>query len=358
MFIVLKKIIIALIILGVCSILFLFSFYEYNLKSVSNDKTEKIVTIKEGTITSIGKTLKENNLIKNELVFRIYVKLNKINNLKASTYSLNESMSLKEIVSELEKGNSYNKDAISITFNEGRNMRYIASTIEENTNNKFDDVINKVNDEEYINKLISKYWFLTDEIKNEKIYYDLEGYLYPNTYYFANKDVSIETIIEKMLDETDKKLSPYKDKIDNSNMSVHKIFTLASIIELEGASSNDRKKVAGVFYNRINDNWNLGSDVTAYYSLKIDDFKVSLNEELGLYNCDYAYNTRCTDFIGLPVGPICNPSIESLEASIEPENHDYYYFVADCSGATYLSKNFNEHQNTINKLKRENNWCA
>lgn len=237
-------------------------------------------------------------------------------------------------------------------------MRYYANVISENTTNSYDDVIDKVNDEEYINSLIEKYWFLTNDIKNDKIYYKLEGYLFPNTYAFLNKDVSIETILETMLDETDKKLTPYKDEINNSNLSIHEILTLSSIVELEGAKANDRAKVAGVFYNRLNSNWSLGSDVTTYYALKIDDFKTSLTSQNGLYKCDNAYNTRCNSFIGLPVGPICNPSLESILATLNKEEHSYYYFVADCNGQVYLSKNEQEHFNTINKLKNENNWCV
>lgn len=354
----LKRILIALLVLGVCLIIFIICLYNYNLTSISDNKEEKIVTIEEGSISSIGKTLKENNLIRNEFIFKIYIKLNKINNLKASTYNLNENMSLKEIVAILEEGNSYNPDEIILTFKEGKNVRSIANTISENTNNTFDDVIIKVNDETYIDTLIEKYWFLTSDIKNSKIYYDLEGYLFPDTYAFLNKDVSIETILETMLDETENKLEPYKEKIQNLNFSIHEFFTLASIVELEGANSDDRKGVAGVFYNRINDNWSLGSDVTTYYALKIDDFKVSLTEGIGLYKCDNAYNTRCNSYIGLPVGPICNPGIDSLLATLEPTEHDYYYFVADCNGKTYLNKDVYSHNNTINKLVNENNWCA
>jgi UPF0755 protein len=134
--------------------------------------------------------------------------------------------------------------------------------------------------------------------------------------------------------------------------------TLSSIVELEGASSNDRASVAGVFVNRINDKWTLGSDVTTYYYLKIDDFKISLNGNKNLYTCDNAYNTRCTSFIGLPVGPISNPGLESLSSSINYDKHKYYYFVADCKGKTYLNKDFTGHYNTIQKLKSENNWCV
>ena len=333
-------------------------YYNYQMSPVSRDSEKVIVEIKEGSVYSVGDTLYENDLIKSTLIFKIYVKLNGIDSLKASTYELNKNMNLKEIIEIIEKGNSYNPDEVRITFKEGLNIRKMAMLISENTNNSYDDFINKMSDVEYIDTLINKYWFLTDDIKNSKIYYPLEGYLFPNTYAFMNKDVTVEVIIEKMLDEMDKQLTKYKDEIDNSEFSVHEIMTLASIVELEGASANDRAGVAGVFYNRIKDGWSLGSDVTTYYYLKIDDFKQSLNGNKNLYTCDNAYNTRCTSFIGLPVGPISNPGKESIDATINYKKHNYYYFVADCNGKTYLNINVTGHYNTINKLKNENNWCV
>lgn len=351
---------IAVILAIICFVVIIASctYYNINIGKVSDDTTLKEITIKEGSIGSIAVTLKEQNLIKNITIFKLYTKLTNKTNLKAGIYELSEDMGVKKIVDVLETGSKINPNEVSITFKEGINIRKIATLIEEKTNNTYEDVLTKLNDQKYINGLIEKYWFLTDNIKSNKIYYPLEGYLYPNTYRFSSKDVSVEEIFEKMLEEMDKKITPYKEEIQKSDLNVHEILTLSSIVELEGAKANDRKKVAGVFYNRINDGWSLGSDVTTYYALKIDDFKTSLTEDKGLYKCDYAYNTRCDKFIGLPVGPICNPSIESIEASIEPEKHNYYYFVADCKGQVYLSKNSTEHYNIINKLKKENNWCV
>ncbi len=333
-------------------------YYTYQISSVSRESDKVVVEIPGGTISSIGDTLYKNNLIRSKLIFSIYVKLNGVNNLKASTYELDRNMKLSEIIEVLEKGNSYNPDEIRITFKEGLNVRKIALLIEENTENSYDDVINLMDDDSYIDSLINKYWFLTDDIKNEKIYYPLEGYLFPDTYAFLNTTVDVKTIIETMLDETDKKLSQYKKDIEKSDYSVHEIMTLASIVELEGASADDRAAVAGVFHNRIKDKWSLGSDVTTYYYLKIDDFKQSLNGNKNLYTCDNAYNTRCTSFIGLPVGPVSNPGIESIEGTINYRKHDNYYFVADCKGKTYLNKNATGHYNIIQKLKNEKNWCA
>lgn len=352
-----KIIIISL--LSILVVFFLLGFYyNYQLSPVSRDSDKVVVEIKEGSISSIGETLYENKLIRNMLVFKIYVKLNNITSLKATTYELNRNMKLSEIIKVLEKGNSYNPNAINITFKEGLNIRRIAKVVEEETNNSYDDFLAVMNDKSYIDELITKYWFLSEDIKNTKIYYPLEGYLFPNTYAFLNKDVTVKEIVEKMLDETGKQLEGYKTAIEKSSYSVHELLTLASIVELEGASADDRAAVAGVFYNRLKDKWSLGSDVTTYYYLKIDDFKKSLNGNKNLFTCDNAYNTRCTTFIGLPVGPIANPGLESIEATINYKKHKNYYFVADCDGKTYLSKNSTGHYNIINRLKSEGKWCV
>lgn len=355
-----KKLKIGVVILLVLlAMIFLGGFiYNYELSPVSRDSEKVIVEIKEGSIYSIGDTLYKEGLIRNTLIFKVYVKVNGVNSLKASTYELDKNMSLKEIIKVLETGNGYNPDEITIIFKEGLNVRKIAKLVEENTNNSYDDFMKLMNDSDFIDKKIDEYWFLTDSIKNSKIYYPLEGYLFPETYAFLNKDVTVEDIVDTMLKEMGKVLEEYKDKIENSEYNIHELMTLASIVELEGASADDRASVAGVFYNRLHDGWVLGSDVTTYYYLKIDNFKQSLNGNKNLYTCDNAYNTRCTSFVGLPVGPISNPGKESIDAVINYKKHNYYYFVADCNKKTYLNKDATGHYNTIQKLKNEGNWCA
>ena len=113
--------------------------------------------------------------------------------------------------------------------------------------------------------------------------------------------------------------------------------------------------MAGVFYNRLNSNWSLGSDVTTYYGAKINmsdrDLYVSeINEK-------NAYNTRNSSMAGkLPVSPICNPSMSSIKAALYPKTTDKYYFVADKYGKTYFTKTNSEHNQIITKLKRECLW--
>lgn len=343
---------IALLVLFFSVIIFGYSIFHYELSGPSDDNSLKVIEIEPGGISEIAATLKEEDLIKNELFFKVYVKLTGKTNLKAGTYSLSEDMGVAKIVDILENGSSSNQ--LAITFKEGLSMRKIAKVIEENTNNSEDMVYSLLKDREYLNTLIGKYWFLSDAILDDGIYYSLEGYLYPSTYHFGSEDTTVEVIIETMLDEMEKQLADYKDSINNNTNSFHDILTLASIVELEGVTLEDRKSIAGVFYNRLNSNMNLGSDVTTYYGALIDMGDRDLySSEVNECN---NYNTRCATFKTLPISPICNPSIDSILAVLEPDNNDYYYFVADKNRKVYFSNNINEHNNTITKLKNNDLW--
>ena len=351
-----RNIALALVVISFVLIVAICTFYNINMAKVSNDNTLKEITIKEGSIGSIANTLKDNNLIKNVTIFKVYTRLTNKTNLKAGTYNFSENMGVKKIVDLLEDGKTSDS---YITFKEGTNVREIAKIISSKTDNSYEDIMSLMNDNSYIDELINKYWFLTTDIKNKDIYYPLEGYLFPDTY-SVMKNSKIKDIITKMLDETDNKLSKYKDSISNSSLSIHEIITLASVVELEVANKDDRKAVAGVFYNRLDSKYfpTLGSDATSYYGAKIDDWSKNKLTSTELNDCSNRYNTRCSTNVGLPVGPIGNPSIESIEAVLEPNEHNCFYFVNDCKGKLYMSKNSTEHNNIINKLKKENNWCA
>lgn len=349
-----KKIIKFVVLFCLIIVFTLVGLYFYFIKS--HGKNEKIViNITEGeTYSTIGDKLKDSGLIKSKLAYKIYIKLNKPKSLEHGDYILNKSNNLIEIIETMEKGSVNLQDTKTITFVEGKNMRYFISKITSEFSITEEEILNKLKDEEYLDTLINKYWFLTDSIKNKDLYYSLEGYLYPATYEI-DKTKDVKTIFAAMLDKMNTELTKYKEDIEKSNYTVHELLTLASIVELEAGNASDRGDVAGVFNNRVKNNWTLGSDVTTYYALKIDDFTYSLtNTELATCN---KYNTRSTCFNGLPVGPISNPGDESIKASIYPTDTKAYYFVADCSGKTYLSSTYNEHNNIINKLKRENNWC-
>ncbi len=338
-----------------CSIaIFCLTLFNYELSKTSNDRAKIEVIVKPGTIDSIATTLYDKGLIKNKFAFKLYIKLTGKSNLKAATYNLSKNMGVRKIVKILSDGKGEDSNKIKITFKEGYNIRNIAKIISSDTNITEDEFYEKLNNEEYLKSLISKYWFLTDDILKSGIYYSLEGYLYPNTYYFSSKDIKPEDIINTMLEETNRQLTPYKDKIENNKMSINNLMTMASIVELEGVTLNDRKGIVGVFNNRLEAGMNLGSDVTTYYAAKINmgDRDLYSNE---LNDCNN-YNTRCPSFTKLPIAPICNPEINSIIAVLEPEDNNYYYFVADKNRKIYFSKNITEHNNIIRKLKNEGLW--
>ena len=348
-----KKRILALIlgILGLCLIL-AFVYYEYNTSPIDKSSNADIeVVIPSGMSTdNIAKTLRDKNLIRNEMFFKVYLKLNNVSSLKASTYLLKKNMTMDEIVRILEKGT--NSDSIRLTFKEGETIRDYAKIIAESTNISEEEFINTINNREYLSSLITNYWFLTDDILNEEIYYPLEGYLAPDTYEFALSDLTSEEIITTLLDEESKKLEPYKDILEQSN--IHSTLTLASMAELEGVKTEDRKMIISVFNNRLNSGMNLGSDVTTYYAFN-EDMDSDLTSEM--FNTYNPYNTRSSEMAGrLPIGPICNPSISSIEAALYPEVSDYLYFVADKNRNVYFTRSASEHEEKVRELKENGEW--
>ena len=344
---------IILVILGI-TILSLCTIYNINIKAVDKNDDSKIeIVIPQGTSKKeVGNILEEKGLIKSSNFFSIYIKLFDTKDFKASTYYLSKNMDLKEIINILENGNSYNPDQIAITFKEGINIRKLATLIQDNTNNSYDDVIDTLNDKAYLDELIEKYWFITDNIKNDKLYYSLEGYLFPDTYYFSNKDVTVKEIIEKMLDKMGKVLEEYKDEIENSNLSIHEILTLASIIEKEG-KTQDFAMISSVFYNRLKLKMALGSCATAYYGMGMDFDEVGIATSEMMSNIN-DYNTYI--LTSLPIGPISLPGLNAIIAAIKPDESDNLYFLSDNEGVTYFFETLQEQTAKKNELIQSGKW--
>ena len=313
----------------------------------NNEEVIKFVVEPGSSKNSIADKLAKSGLIKSALFFKFYIKLNQSKELYAGTYNLSKSMDVNEIIEVLNSNKSIENESITITFLEGKRLSDYAMDKEE--------VIKYLDSKEFIDDKIEKYWFLTDKVYNEKIYHPLEGYLFPDTYEFK-KNATIDDIVNKLLKTMEQKLEVYKKEIDLSKFSVHELLTLASIVELESGGAEDRAGIAGVFYNRLNRNEPLGSDVTTYYGVNKDFSKDLSNNNLKSCN---GYNTRAESscpIYGLPVGPICSPSLASISAVIEPEKHDYYYFVADKNKKTYFSKTYSEHVKKVSSLKQVGLW--
>lgn len=342
-----KKTKIIIIISAIAVLLaFMIGLIIYSFTPMSKKSEEVIFVIEPGTSkVDIIDNLKEAKLIKSKLAAYGIVFLGN-GNLQAGKYQLDRNMSLNEIINKIESGDIYQK-TFTITFVEGKRLTHYVSQIADQLKVEDKEIINTISNKEYLKELIEKYWFLTEDILNDELYYPLEGYLYPSTYEFFS-DSTIEQVIEKMLDTTATKLEPYKKKIEESNSSVHEILSMASIIELEAVSKNDRQTVSQVIYSRLDANWSLGMDVTSYYGVKKDMSEALTNKDLYDNN---PYNTRLTSKMGLPVGPICNPSIESIDAVFNPTDTDYMYFYADIkTGIVYFAKTTEEFTNLIKEI--------
>lgn len=347
-----KIIILALVLVIIGGLL----WYFISIGRVSKSDEEIKVEIPLGSGTStIADILKENKVIKSKLAFKMYVKINKVKDFQAGTYYLKQNMNVKTIAESLKTGIVQDPNQITLTYLEGKNMRWLAKTIADKTNNSEDDLFDLLENEEYIDSLIQKYWFLTDEIKDNDIYYSLEGYLFPDTYAFENEDVKVEVIVEKMLDRMEDILEDYKEEIENGGYNVHKVLTVASIIEMESRSEDGRKDVASVIYNRLRNNMAIQSDVTTYYAFKVDMGERDLyQKELNTYN---PYNTRGPNMEGkLPIGPISSVGKSCIDAALNPNETDYLFFVADKNGKLYFSETVSEHNSIVNKLMEDGLW--
>lgn len=323
---ILKKIIIGLFMLIVIGILSFVLFLYTGLEPVSNQSEVISFTIEYGTSkTKVIEDLYEAGIIKSSLALKIYLYFDYNSDFLAGTYEIDKSLGAVDVIEILQSG-STDENVVTVTFTEGKRLTEYAEVISQNFDFEYDEVMKVLESEEFLNYLIENYEIITEEILNSDIYYSLEGYLFADTYEFY-ADASIEQIIEKMVSHGNDLISPYLSDI-YENYSIHDIITIASISELEANSSEDRKSVAQVIYTRLNLNMTLGMDVTAYYGAQL-----SMSEEITYDNGlsdENPYNTRISTFYGLPVGPICNPSLSSVLASIYPnEEFDYVYFIAD-----------------------------
>lgn len=352
-----KKIIIILIAIFTI-VLLMAGMYFYGLTRVSKE-SEIVAFTASGSGKKVINDLYEAGLIKSKIASSIYLKLHSNLVIKAGTYDLDRSFDTEKII-RIICGNNAKKDTINVTFKEGKRLVDFAKVISDNFGYSESEIIETLSDKDYLNTLINKYTFLTNDILNSDIYYPLEGYLFPDTYEFY-KSSSIKIIVEKMLDKTGKVLDNSGASL--SGKSIHEILTIASIIENESMHASDRSIVSQVIYKRLDMNMSLGMDVTTYYGVKKALSETLTSSDLATKN---AYNTRNTEFIGLPVSPICNPSKSSIEAALNPSDTDYIYFYADVygmnedgtcnkslAGKLHFAKTYSEFQNLINKYSKK-----
>ena len=337
-----KKILIIVIVSIVAIIALGIGLFFFNLRAIDKTNETVIFTINSGdSKDEIATNLKEANLIRSKYVALIYIFISGNTNIQAGNYELSRDMTTQEIITILANGDATfdERPTVRVTFKEGITLRNYMEILAENTNLSYDAIIEQINDPAYLETLIADYWFLTDEILNSDIYYGLEGYLYPETYEFYT-DTTLDAAIRRMLNVTDINLSEIRAEIEASDYSVHEILTMAAIVEKEAVNDADRASVAQVIYTRLDRGMSLGMDVTTYYGVGKDMSEPLTTVDL---NDNNPYNTRVTSFIGLPVGPICNPSMSSINAVLNPSDTNYIYFFADIvTGNVYFTDNYDE----------------
>ena len=322
-----------------------------------SSKQYMTVQIPDGSnAQEIGSTLEKSGVIKNGLVFTLYVKYKNYNELKSGYYNLQKSMSVEDVIKELQKGGTPEPQEVtlaSLTIPEGYTLEQIAQTVGQLQGN-FKEALTaeaflaKVQDENFIAQEVTKYPNLLESLptKDSGVRYRLEGYLFPATY-TIKENTTVESLIDEMLAAMDKNLSSHYATIKEKNLTVNELLTIASLVEKEGAKTEDRKLIAGVFYNRLNLGMPLQSNIAILYAEGKLGQNISLSDDAAIdTSIDSPYNVYTK--VGLMPGPVDSPSLDAIESSINQTKSDYLYFVANVQdGKVYYATTREEHDRNV-----------
>ena len=296
---------------------------------------EVTVVIEEGSsANSIGELLEEYGLVSHSFEFTEEVKReDAAANLKPGTYVFVGGTSTSELVAQISEGPQQE----TVTIPEGKTASATAELVSAATDGRIsaDDFMKCANN---ASNYQADYSFLKDAYDNS-----LEGFLFPKTYEIA-KDDTADTLVRKMLDQYKAEVAEIDYSFaESKNLTHYDVLILASIVERE-STADVRAEVASVFYNRMSGGMQLQSDATTAYLVNGDPTPEDLEATAeNPYNTQYNY--------GLPPGPICSPSVESIEAAANPADTDflYFFFEQDSKGDMlyYFSQDYDQHQAAI-----------
>ena len=346
-----------LLVLGGIGGFFGYGYVQESLKPVdASSKDYVTVQIPDGAnVQEIGSTLEKSGLVKHGLIFSFYAKY-KGADLKSGYYNLKKSMSTDELIQELQKGGTPEAQApvlANLTIPEGYTLEQIAQTVGQLQGDfkeplTADAFLEKVQDETFISQLVTKYPNLLGSLptKDSGVRYRLEGYLFPATYTIKDS-TTVESLIDEMVAAMDKTMSSYYASIKEKNLTVNELLSIASLVEKEGANTEDRKKIAGVFYNRLNLGMPLQSNIAILYAQGKLGQKISLADDAGIdTTIDSPYNVYT--HLGLMPGPVDSPSSDAIEASVNQTKSEYLYFVANVEdGKVYFATTKEEHDQNV-----------
>lgn len=317
-------------------------YVRHTLSSVDSSNAETVeVTIPIGSSTKdIATILKENNIVHNDYIFDVYLKLQNVGELQAGHFEFNQTMDSDAIIQTLKEGGEpiFEDIDTTITVIEGTNLEEISELVSEKTPFTAEEFMTLVNDDAFIAKLTEQFPTLMGGLTEvEGLRYPLEGYLFPATYDYIG-GMTLEDLVTQMISTMNLEFQAIREDLDQTWMTFHQVLTLASIVEREGITDEDRAMIAGVFLNRIEVGMPLQSDITVLYALGEHKELVTLED----LEVESPYNLYM--YTGLAPGPYNSPSMSSIMATIYPTYTDYYYFVADlATQEIYYSSNIEDH---------------
>lgn len=324
------RLLLTLLLLGGWSVLIYF-YADHTLESPQREKAIVLEIPHGASSTEIGQLLEKNGLIRSDRFFNIYVRVTGATNaLQAGVYEIPPDKNLEGILQIMASGK---QNTFRVTIPEGFTVKQIADRLSEHGIDQ-DQFLEAVDNESF------DYEFIKELDNNDKRLYRLEGYLFPSTYEIR-KGASPEEIIDIMLKEFDKRLQRdgVKNKLKEQNLTVDKWVTIASIVEREGQVNEELPRISGVIHNRLEIGMPLQVDATIQY-LRGEQKARLMYKDLEV---DSPYNTYKVK--GLPPGPISSPGEAALNAVLEPEDHEYLYYVTRKDGTKlhYFSKTYKEH---------------
>lgn len=323
-----KKIFIGSLILITLSVLICgYLYYRAVVNHPFKAKGEEVefVVNNGDSLYKVLNSIKEKDEIKNLSLIKAYIKRNNLDtNIKPGDYEIKSDITLKELISDLNKG-IYNKNLVRVTIPEGYDIEKIAALLEEK---------NIIKKEEFLQSC--KEYPLPHYAKNtEYRKYNLEGYLFPDTYELS-KGMKGKDIIDIMVNRFNRSINELRNKYSIDDSKIDTIITVASMVEREAERDEERGKVSSVFYNRMKKGMKMESCATVLYALGKHKDK--------LYYSDLKVQSPYNTYIikGLPPGPICSPGMSSIEAAINPDKTNYLYFVSYNDGTHFFTNNYNE----------------
>ena len=314
---------------------------DINVFGLRQEDKESTIVVPEGSnVGNIAKILKDAGVVDTPFTFKLYSRLKDMDDkYKPGEYMLNCKMSYDEIMTALSVGSKERQDVVQILFQEGLTVWEMGKKLEEEKVCTADEFVQAMQQGTY------EYEFMKQVPKDRPLRFRLlEGYAFPDTYMFFVGEKP-DSVAKKFLSNFESKMTEgMYARMKELGLTLDETITLASIIQKEASLPDDMKAVSGVFHNRFekSDTFpQMQSDVTIFYVEKnIKPFLTTANQTM--YD---AYNTyKCA---GLPVGPICNPGMDAINAALYPDANEYYYFLTDKEGAFYYATTLEEHEQNI-----------